>query len=128
MRRILIGGSIAFALAYLTFGAFVGFSVKTLAMFMIGSVPAWIAIPWVSFDVYANSLEGRSQDLLARIRGISWPGSMLALYSVFFGTWLGPGYWSLAFWMLAGATVSYCFSRMLVSAYERGRMAEMQRE
>lgn len=128
MRRMVIVGLIGYAFGYFAFGRLVGFSAETLAMFLISSVAAWIAIPWVSFDVYASSLEGRSDDLVARIRGISFPGSLLAVLCVFSATWLGRGYWSLVFWMLAGATMSYCFSRMLLSAYDRGRMAAGQRQ
>ena len=77
-------------------------------------------------EVYASFLERRSYERIARIREISWAGLLLAGFSVFIATSLGRGYSSLAFWMLGGAATSYCFSRMLLSAYERGRMAAGQ--
>jgi hypothetical protein len=104
----------------------VGFSPETLTSVLISSVVLWITIPWVLFDVYANSLEGRSEDLFARIRGTRWRGWLVAAISVLIATRLSRGYWALVFWMLAGASTSYCFSQMLFSAYDRGRNADKE--
>lgn len=88
---------------------------------------ALVSIPWISLDVYANSVEGRPGDLVARIKGLHLPVLLLAFLFVVIATLVAEGYSSLAFWALAGALTSYCFTRMLLAAYERGRMAAAEK-
>jgi hypothetical protein len=119
----LIGGLVAYLLAYLTFGALVGYTIEMLKPFVIGSFVIWISVPWVSLDVYANSLEGRSDNLATRVKGLHLPWLLLGFLFVLVATLVTEGLWSLFHWLLAGASTSYCFTRMLRSAYERGRLS-----
>lgn len=128
IRRGLVGVLISYALAYIPFGAVLGFASETLALFLVSTVVVWISSPWAAFDVYANVMEGKPQGRFAGVDKIHWPSMLTALWSVGFAVLLGRGYWSLAFWMLAGASTSYCLSRMLVSAYDRGRLAGRPRD
>jgi hypothetical protein len=105
------------------FGAQFGFSLQNLTVFLVSSVAVWLSIPWVALDVYANSIERNPTNLEMRVRGVKLAWILAAALFLYVATWLGRTYLSLAFWMLVGATASCYFSKMLISAYERGRTA-----